>query len=1708
MIFRPTESSEKIVDFYRRYLLTTFSTNKNAYNEQLKQQLSENKAIADGPYISMLDPYKKGKTIRSLVEEGILSHDILQISGLKPDRPLYLHQERAIKMAHEGKNLIVTTGTGSGKTESFLIPIINELLIEREQGKLGAGVRTMIIYPMNALVNDQIRRLRDLLGNMPGKKITYGRFTGETKEKYSDARRKFAELEGEGVLPENELISREQMRDTPPNILITNYAMLEYLLLRPGDNIIFSSENAQKWKYIVFDEAHSYTGAKGIEVSALVRRVKAMLQRDDLRFILTSATLGDEKANADIIRFGESLCTAPFDANSIIRAETEQAKPDREVVDNGIDVYTELAKCIKENSTDDEIKKVLSEARINYYENESVEEILYDIILHDQLYYRVRDVLYKQILSVTDVSSQLKLSKAQFTDFIAVASAAIKDNQRLFEAKYHMFLRGIEGVYVTLPPSNKLFTRKMQTYVERPENPDGSTYQVYEVSFCSNCNALYITGDTQINPGYLVQKPKHSEGYEPEVFLLNGDYDADDEESDDADTDNKFIICSRCGAIKHATSVNGLQCGHGSEYVSSLTRVKGPHEVLHQCPCCHSKNAQRSITRPFFLGNEAATAVIATALYDELPSEEINKTVHVYHDEFFGGGDIEKVEVSTIPLARQFIAFSDSRQNAAFFASYLGITYQDALIKRLLFEVAHENRDRFEAGISLPEFVTLLANKFKAVNAFPYEGEDRLHIIAWTRILREMSNFKAKNSLLTNGILKFELNIETPALPRFDLSAEEVRDVIRILCMTMMREAGVFLSNIESFTKEDRMKFTSAGFQKGFRLNSAGKSYIIGWSPEEKRTNRRLKYLTKIINDEETARNLLNSIWTLMYSRGIIRESKIQGEQVYFLNPNIIQVKAINDLYICDECKNVLPYNVKGICDNPNCKGHTRAYDFRKELSNNHYYNLYTRLGMIPMVVKEHTAQLSNEHAYDYQREFVEKKINVLSCSTTFEMGVDVGSLETVFMRNMPPSPANYAQRAGRAGRSLKSAAYAITYCPNSSHDLNYYRNPLEMIRGEIKPPFFNVSNDKIVLRHIFASAFSFFWKAYPDLYMDKIGDFIEAHGFDRFKEYLDRKPENLKKYLLKVVPLELQSLFGIGQYEWLKKLFSADDADPGLLDIALNKYKQDLDELEKILREKIDNRQHGIDRIQRSIATVQDQRVIEFLSRNNLIPKYGFPVDTVDLKMSNSPNYYNTGRLKLSRDLFTAISEYAPESEVVADGYLYTSRYIRTLSGYGWPRYYYSICPTCKTLNRSFYADGITHCRQCNEMLAVKKEYIVPKFGFVMDNAGPQEVGTNKPEKTFKGAISYIGEESRIKFHEYHINGHQVILGNSKLDSLAVLNESPFYICETCGYGHLAKQYEGRRIEHVHNDTSGRRCVNKNLTAFSIGHDFQTDVALIKFNDFNSTNTDVAWTILYSLLEGLSKVMAIDRNELAGCLQWYQRGAGQSGNFAYVLFDNTPGGAGYVRQLQDPQIIGEMMRESYRIVAGCTCGGESADTVCYSCLCNYYNQRQHEVMKRKYAIDFFKHFLTEQSNTWEVTRNPEEYVDEYVHQETIGAREHEVRYHIQPCGDGQNQHSETFVEIWNNIKEDCTEESEELIIDEIISCGNDTMQKPIYNESIVIVESGTRYATNLIWPQKKVIFFLAENKAEYEVAKNSDWKCYCTAYPFNVDSFLKEVGE
>ncbi|MBR7179095.1 MAG: DEAD/DEAH box helicase [Oscillospiraceae bacterium] len=1666
-------------------MLTTFSTNKSVYNTQLARLLSADKAIADGPYISISDPYDKGATLAELADEGIVSREILKLKKIYPQRPLYRHQEEAVRKAAAGSNLVVTTGTGSGKTESFLIPVINQLLKEKEAGTLGPGVRTLIIYPMNALVNDQIRRLRELLSEMEdGSKITFGRFTGETKHTFQEAYAKYVEIEDldEYPLQDNELISREQMRATPPNILITNYAMLEYLLLRPGDNIIFSSEYAPHWQYIVFDEAHSYSGAKGIEVASLVRRVKAMLDRPDLQFILTSATLGDENANQEIIRFAHNLCGADFTDRSIVRAYTKKILPTQTVSELDYALYSDTAALIRDNAPEEEIRQVLAAHGAAVPQDAGLSEILFDTVLHDAFYYRVREALNGKIKTVKAVASELGLSEGEFTDFIAVASNAMRSKERLFEAKYHMFLRGMEGVFVTLNPSNRLFINRMETYKESPED-DG--YQVFEVSFCSNCNALFITGEEK--DGHLIQKSKFYDDYTPSVFMLSGEFD------EDAEDDNVYQICAKCGAIKRKSSVNGLQCGHGPAYINYLLRVKKANEPLHHCPSCHSRNTRRSILRPYFLGNEAATAVIATALYNELPGEICHVRKEVIQDPFFG--DFEQETRDVEKLKKQFLAFSDNRQTAAYFSTYLESTYRDSLIKRIMHQLMEEHSTQFDAGVSLKSFIQMLAQRFEAEALFPEETAEGLEKKAWICAVKELYNYKAKNSLLKKGGLCFEIDCDVPQL-KLPLTRSECNDLFKVLARHMMRDAAVDVG--VSLTKADVEEMVPSGFAKGYDATAAGYSYIEGWSPEQGKTNKRLKYLTKLLDGNEAlARSLLGSVWNYLVQKGFVTRVSMGQRNAYQLNADRIKVRSARQLFRCTECGNVTPYDVKGICENPACQGSLVPYDMVQALENDHYFRLYTELEPVPMRVEEHTAQLSSDKAYEYQKDFKGKQINVLSCSTTFEMGVDLGSLETVFMRNMPPSPANYAQRAGRAGRSLKAAAYAITFCPNSSHDLNYFKDPVSMIRGNIVPPFFNVSNDKIVLRHIYASAFSFFWKANQTLYTDKIGDFFDASGFEKLRAYLDGKPQDLKNYLLQVVPQDLQGFFDVQNFGWVKTLFCDAPDSRGLGNIVADKYREEIRELETAKAERAKANKYT-DSIVRSINTIKNQRIIEFLSKNNLIPKYGFPVDTVELQGASTGS---SSDLRLSRDLFAAISEYAPESEIVADGKLLKSRYVRKLSGYEWPTYNYAICGDCRTLTQEqALIKNVTKCRQCGKPLnGRQKRYIIPKFGFLLDNEGPKDVGLNKPERTYKGSISYIGDESQIEFASYDLCGRQILLGNNKMDRLAVLNESPFYICDTCGYGELDEKTTDRVLVKAHKTSSGHNCGNKNLRRYALGHELATDVAILKCADFDISNADAAWTILYSMLEGLSRCMNIDRNELSGCLQWYRDEQHPNGNFGFVLFDNTPGGAGYVRQLTDPTVLMRMLQEGYRIVRSCVCGGEAADTACYSCLCNYYNQRQHSVLKRQYALDFYSQFTPDDSGAWfcrkEEVRTPQEPEKQ--------PERHSVQ--ISFCNKGMNQAAETVAYIWENLLEDCDGEDQQ-IIEQIAKQCPKNIEKPWYAESVRIIETGEEIYADLMWKGKKVMLFLAENQDGYEKAACLDWKCYCTAEGFSVEEFIKNI--
>jgi len=325
-MFNPATAADEIKKEYIGYINTTFHFRNQNLQKKLLEELD--KTVSNGPYVEIKDSFKSGKSIEELIFCGILSPlftDLERNKKYRPklpiSRPLYLHQEKAVEKIVSGKNVVVSTGTGSGKTNCFLIPVINELLREKEKGQLNDGVRAIFIYPMNALANDQIKGLREILMAYPF--IRFGVYNGGTENRETDAIKLYEAMYANEKYPElrkrlpNEEVSRERMKERPPHILFTNYAMLEHMLFRPGDDSIFSNSN---FKFVVLDEAHVYAGATGIETAFLMGRLKGRISGEKKpQFILTSATLGDGSpaSNQRVAEFAERLTGCNYNTDEI-----------------------------------------------------------------------------------------------------------------------------------------------------------------------------------------------------------------------------------------------------------------------------------------------------------------------------------------------------------------------------------------------------------------------------------------------------------------------------------------------------------------------------------------------------------------------------------------------------------------------------------------------------------------------------------------------------------------------------------------------------------------------------------------------------------------------------------------------------------------------------------------------------------------------------------------------------------------------------------------------------------------------------------------------------------------------------------------------------------------------------------------------------------------------------------------------------------------------------------------------------------------------------------------------------------------------------------------------------------------------------------------------------------------------------------------------
>lgn len=1548
MAFSPVKASKDITEKYYRYLKTSFNIGK-PYAAEFEHLLKSENSLAKGPFLDVTDSFKGGFCIKDLIEEGLLPKSFSRIN-MNQTRPLYLHQEKALrKVAEEGRNLVVSTGTGSGKTESFMLPVLRHLVNEVEDRTICPGVRALFVYPMNALANDQIERLREILADFP--EITFGVYTGQTENKRDKALASYKALNENKTPLKNELISREEMTANPPHILVTNYAMLEYLMVRPAENVFFEGSKANFWKFIVFDEAHVYYGSTGIEVSMLFRRLRAKLSADRLTYILTSATLGDEDSNEQVAEFAHNLCDAPFSATDIIRAFRNPPKTLEGVDPLDVSVYSNIANGLDLNYSD---SKIISEFHMK--ETQSLSENLFDLVINDKNYWVIRDLL-KKPKTVKFISDKMGWSDDEVASFVTVASLAEKGGVKLFDARYHMFLRSTESAFITLAPHNHI-------YLERHNKVAGKTpdefYKVFEVATCCYCNAIYLMG--KVEKDILEPYTYSDEDSIKDIFLLSkslSDTDSDHTLEDEGIKTEEHLICPHCGFVKKK-GVHKKSCGHNEKEFVSVYKLKLTEgkQVLTKCPKCEGVNVA-GVLRKFYSGQEAATSVIGTALFEELPSYEvtIEETSEV-DDEFSDFFSDEPIETEKrTKKAKQFISFSDSRQAAAYYASYLNITYNNILYKRIILEALKSARSDMISAKELTSRVEDAFNTYDIKGDIVVSADYNREKEAWKAVLKELIDNNGKTSLYKFGL--FDINFDfAGSYPKFKISNKEFADMCSCFALSMLSDGAI---NYDiSFNKKDIEFFTHNGIRFSYTESDSSEKYTKSFVPSKAGLlNKRLDYFMRIIQkksekypevpvlDTTEAAKSLSSIWNGIFVKQNIVSTK---DGFYRINFDKINIGRNRQWYICSKCNQITSHNVENVCPTYKCDGTLTPVNCDDLFKNNHYYRIYNDMDIGDLSVVEHTAQLDRKQAYEYQNKFKRKEIDILSCSTTFEMGVDVGSLETVFMRNMPPSPSNYAQRAGRAGRSKQSAAFALTYCHKASHDFTYFKNPVDMIKGEIKPPKFKITNEKIGIRHLYASTLGMFWRIHPE-YFRTIQEFADLKsdgktGFDVFKEYLYSHPEDLKNYLLSFLPVELSKVYDVEHFGWVDGLVG----ENGKMTIAIEKYHNDIDVL-KEEKDKLFKKGEYVDTLIRRIKTYTSERNIAFFTRNNILPKYGFPVDTVEMIFPDTKS-----GLQLQRDLSMAISEYAPGSQVVANNQLITSRYIRRVPQIDWKTYSYVQCPECKTLNKQIYVNDdsyIESCCQCHTLFekSQTKTFIIPELGFIAES-DVRQPGLKKPDKTYRGEVSYSGFRKDVEGKEYFLWGKKVTLMNCPNDEMAVLNNSNFYVCPTCGYATTEIKGFFKTTKHSHKNSNGFPCKNNILKQLSLGYCFKTDVIRLEFTDMPILDWEKGYTVLQAFLRGICSYLSIEEGDISGCLQRSESG------YEIVIYDTTPGGSGQAKRLDNKENLMGSIKAALEIVSSCSCGGDEADTTCYTCLRNYRNQKYHDIMKRQDAIDFFKNLI------------------------------------------------------------------------------------------------------------------------------------------------------
>jgi len=1634
----PIAFAQELKSVLARYIATTLPISRRyPLLASEFRHLLERERLVQGPYVEALPDFEKGKSIAQLLKSaGGFLHDGL---GNLPTagRPLHLHQEKALRHAVlDQESFLTATGTGSGKTETFLYPIAHELLSDPEPER--PGVRALLVYPMNALANDQLYyRIAPLFArHLQEYGITFGRYTGQVK---SGAKRDEEEariwnnpklMEALGYpssIPRNWMLTRDEMLADPPKILITNYAMLEHMLLLPRNAGLFAT-NALR--FIVLDEIHTYRGAQATEVGFLLRKLKNRLGVDkDIRVIGTSASLSDSNsADDELKKFASDLLGEQV--SRVIRGKRVTHQSLSQTVSDEFSLSSEQWQLVgsvvrefllfahSEQTVDCwnrliQNKEGLPEELVIIENRESLASpYLVDIFARNKQIRRTaqeleggRVIAYRNLAQSVFDGSPVEVQEAEsaLSTVIQCGMMARRADGDfpLLPGRYHLAVNSIEGL-VVLPDSSDEGWSKV-----RPGRGHADeTGQYYPLLTCRRCGQPFLEGwkdQTHIHPHW----PDSSEsGVERIVFWLGTPSDGTEDEEDESNdglvetSRERIFIQLKTGEISStpdAVALYPVQVEH-----DDIERAR----YVKRCPACGARatGADAEIVTRMHPGNEALGAVVAQRVLEALPSRVVD---HSDPRPAFG---------------QSLLTFSDNRQDAAFFAPYFERTAANVALRAAIFAVLKEST----SSIGLPQLAERVFEFWRRNGGQPLllneageirtDKQDVLPLLLGALGYEFCTPGGRRNSLESLGIALVSYDEEKLRSlyqqvkafwpQQLPIDSASVEAICHILLETIRRERA--LESLSGVALNDQSVWGEYNQHRSFDIESGDPAVRFKWLPSQQfnRHNRRSWYLVKTLGLSDTeASAFLRQFWIAITRPPVTILKKYPPG--FAMDGNLIRIRngMAAPLYQCESCGLYQQRVISRKCSAFRCQGEVVALD-EKERSKlhreNHYLASYKEENHLTLRAREHTASLSTDLREQIERDFAERRINLLSCTTTMEMGVDLGDLEAVVNLNVPPGIANYQQRTGRAGRRAQAAPFCVTVARNSNYDQMVFRELQDYLTSIPSTPFVNLANAELFLRH-------------------QISVFL-AHFLRSAVSKLEVNAPSLKHLFDEKFDEKAKNAFYERLYAWMESdsgaraLHEAEELGNLLPDTTsgvvcrgaslktaitgrLKEFAEDVCQRCISYLEKTDIAAQAEQYKQAAYWSDQlkkymDQFLVNELSRRGLIPTYSFPVHSLTLEVQNDRSLYSEPQVSLNRDASLGISEYAPGAEVVANGRIWESSGLASYPKAFMPTRWYAACPECFHVDVADSHEELpSGCSNCGHVDTSRRKrmFLEPK-GFVTSVADSKGKDPGRARRRVKPAdeARLIAAPRPESFQETELPFLRTALllargseDNDLKGSLFITNRGAYgegyYRCPTCnfcapvskgvkskGASRKASAVEAGARKFIHKDPgTGRQCMSDVLPKMGVdfAHMFNTDVRLLRFlaplpepiDDTISQRRfqeQVARTIAEACRISASDMLHLHPGELRTTYRLYSA----AGNIAeVVLYDGVPGGAGYSARIGAPQFNLQTLMEG--AVARLDCP-EDCDSACRACLCDYGNQRYWDGFRRKEALAWLRSLL------------------------------------------------------------------------------------------------------------------------------------------------------